>query len=134
MKIDLHCHTKKIKKGDPITRNVSSDVFSEKIQNADVKIVAITNHNAFDLQQYNELKDKVRENCDVWPGIELDAFGDQKKKDKPVKFHLIVVANPIEANSFKRVVDELLEGFDVNNDSKHITEICEAFKELDRYL
>ena len=107
MKIDLHCHTKKIKKGDPITRNVSSDVFSEKIQNADVKIVAITNHNAFDLQQYNELKDKVRENCDVWPGIELDAFGDQKKKDKPVKFHLIVVANPIEANSFKRVVDEL---------------------------
>ena len=131
MKIDLHCHTKKIKKGDPITRNVSSDVFSEKIQNADVKIVAITNHNAFDLQQYNELKDKVRENCDVWPGIELDAFGDQKKKDKPVKFHLIVVANPIEANSFKRVVDELLEGFDVNNDSKHITEICEAFKELD---
>lgn len=57
MKIDLHCHTKKIKKGDPITRNVSSDVFSEKIQNADVKIVAITNHNAFDLQQYNELKD-----------------------------------------------------------------------------
>lgn len=131
MKIDLHCHTKKIKKGDPITRNVSSDIFSEKIQNADVKIVAITNHNAFDLQQYNELKDKVRENCDVWPGIELDAFGDQKKKDKPVKFHLIVVANPIEVNRFKKVVDELLEGFDVNNDSKHITEICEAFKELD---
>lgn len=44
-----------------------------------MKIVVITNHNAFDLRQYNELKDKVRENCDVWPEIELDAFGDQKK-------------------------------------------------------
>lgn len=26
MKIDLHCHTKKIKKGDQITRNVLSDI------------------------------------------------------------------------------------------------------------
>lgn len=70
----------------------------------------------------------MRENCDVWLRIELDAFGDQKKQDKPVNFHLIVAANPIDANNFKRVVDELLEGFDVDNDSKHITEICEALK------
>lgn len=52
MKIDLHCHTKKIKKGDPVTRNVTAELFAEKIQNADVEIVAITNHNTFDLEQY----------------------------------------------------------------------------------
>jgi predicted metal-dependent phosphoesterase TrpH len=49
MKIDLHCHTKKVKKGDAATRNVTADLFRDKIELADVKIVAITNHNAFDL-------------------------------------------------------------------------------------
>ena len=131
MKIDLHCHTKKIKKGDPITRNVSPEMFAEKIQNADVSIVAITNHNDFDLAQYNVLKDTVHEYCNIWPGIELDAYGDQKKKDQPIKFHLIIVANPTESNQFKKAIDKLLKGFDVDNDSKHITEICKAFKHLD---
>ena len=131
MKIDLHCHTKKIKKGDPITRNVSADVFFEKIKNADVKIVAITNHNAFDIEQYQEFKDKVRDICDVWPGIELDAYGDQRKKDKPIKFHLIIVANPNEAEKFYNVMKRFLKDFDVNNDSKHIKDICRALKKLD---
>ena len=131
MKIDLHCHTKKVKKGDPETRNVSPDVFAQKVQNADVRIVAITNHNAFDLQQYCELREKVQEYCDVWPGIELDAYGDQKKKDKVIKFHLIVVANPTEKDRFKEAVDELLQDFDVDKDSKHITEICAVFNNLD---
>lgn len=131
MKIDLHCHTKKIKKGDPVTRDVTANVFAEKIQNADVKIAAITNHNAFDLVQYQEFKEKVHDFCDVWPGIELDAIGDQMKKNMPVKFHLILVANPAEAKNFKKSVDKLLKGFDVNNDSKHIKDICEAVKTLD---
>ncbi len=131
MKIDLHCHTKKIKKGDPVTRNVSSKVFAEKIQNADVKIVAITNHNAFDLKQYQEFKEKVCDYCDVWPGIELDAFGDQMKKGEHIKFHLIIVANPTIVKEFRNSLDKLLDGFDVNNDSKHISEICEAVKDLD---
>ena len=131
MRIDLHCHTKKIKKGDPITRNVTPEVFCEKIQNADVRIVAITNHNAFDLEQYNILKEKVRGFCDVWPGIELDANGDQKKKDTPIKFHLIIVANPLVAEQFKTVIDKMLEGFDVNNGSKHIRDICKSLRGLD---
>lgn len=131
MKIDLHCHTKKIKKGDPITRNVSADVFFEKIKNADVKIVAITNHNAFDIEQYQEFRDKVRDICDVWPGIELDAYGDQRKKDKPIKFHLIIVANPNEVERFNSVICELLKDFDVNNDSKHINDICMALSGID---
>lgn len=34
MKIDLHCHTKKTKSGDAITRNVSCEKFISQIQNA----------------------------------------------------------------------------------------------------
>lgn len=131
MKIDLHCHTKKIKNGDPDTRNVSIEVFAEKIRNADIKILAITNHNTFDFEQYQLFRKKVCDFCDVWPGIELDAFGDQKKNDKLVKFHLIVIANPSISKQFKDSIDKLLNGFDVNVDSKHIIDICDSLKDLD---
>ena len=59
LKIDLHCHTKQIKKGDGAGRNVSVELFCKKIIDADVKIVAITNHNAFDLEQYNCFKESI---------------------------------------------------------------------------
>ena len=52
MKIDLHCHTKKVKKGDASTRNVTSDKFFQKDDEAEVKIIDITNHNQFDYVQY----------------------------------------------------------------------------------
>ena len=52
MRVDLHCHTKSTKKGDGDGRNVTKDLFVQKVTDADVKIVAITNHNAFDIKQY----------------------------------------------------------------------------------
>ena len=51
MRVDLHCHTKSTKKGDGDGRNVTKDLFVQKVSDADVKIVAITNHNAFDIKQ-----------------------------------------------------------------------------------
>ena len=72
MKIDLHCHTKAIKNGDGLGRNVTPELFKEKIENADIKIVAITNHNAFDLDQYKKLSNIVSGSCQVWPGVEID--------------------------------------------------------------
>lgn len=47
MKIDLHCHTRKIKTGDASTRDVDCEKFVSQVQNAGVSIVAITNHNCF---------------------------------------------------------------------------------------
>ena len=105
MKIDLHCHTKQIKSGDGMGRNVTPDIFREKIMDADVKIVAITNHNAFDYGQYILLKDKVRDVCAVWPGVEIDIQGSDKRK-----FHLIVVANPDNAEGFASGVNRLFDG------------------------
>lgn len=49
MKIDLHTHTRKCKSGDAHTRDISPVDFCEKILATDVRIVAITNHNVFDL-------------------------------------------------------------------------------------
>jgi len=131
MKIDLHCHTKKIKKGDPPTRNASVEVFSEKVKNADVKIVAITNHNHFDYDQYILYRKAVNDYCDVWPGIEIDAYGDSMKKGRNIKFHLIIVANPDQAKKFDSTVQVFLNGIKPDLFEKHISDICDAFKELD---
>lgn len=48
MKIDLHCHTLKAKKGDGETRNIDAKQFRTIMNNNNVKIAAITNHNIFD--------------------------------------------------------------------------------------
>lgn len=66
MRIDLHCHTKKTKRGDAETRNVTTELFKEKILNSNIKIVGITNHNVFDIIQYKELKDSVIDFSQVW--------------------------------------------------------------------
>jgi len=104
MKIDLHCHTKAIKKGDGIGRNVTPDLFKSKIEDADIKIVAITNHNAFDINQYRALSSAVEGLCQVWPGVEIDVLEPESKR-----WHLIVVVNPKEVESFSANVNILFK-------------------------
>lgn len=124
MKIDLHCHTKKTKKGDGKNRNVTATLFREKIELADVKIVAITNHNAFDLTQYNELSNAVSDICQVWPGIELDVIGENN-------YHLIIVTKPESAEPFNEATAKLLAG-EVPDSSIHtIEDICETYNTFD---
>lgn len=107
MKIDLHCHTKSTKQGDGDGRNVSLELFKEKISNADVKIIAITNHNLFDLEQYNVFSNAVSDYCQVWPGIEIDVDG------KNNKYHLIIIANPDNVELFSKKVEQLFHGKDI---------------------
>jgi ABC-type cobalamin/Fe3+-siderophores transport system ATPase subunit len=121
MKIDLHCHTKATKKGDGEARNVTPDIFREKVANADVKIVAITNHNHFDINQYKALQFAVKDFCQVWPGVEIDIQGK-------TRWHLIVVANPENVRMFHSRVSEL---FSDRNIDKCALSIEEAYKALD---
>lgn len=60
MKIDIHTHTKKCKSGDAPTREVSAERFCETILSTEVRIVAITNHNVFDLSQYTDITKYLR--------------------------------------------------------------------------
>lgn len=123
MLIDLHCHTKKIKTGDAKTRNVDVSTFSEKIQKANVEIVAITNHNHFDYEQYKELKNSVKDYCKVWPGIEIDIDGREKRG------HLIVIANPNNVKEFDKVVCKMVGSEDPDN---CIFKLKEVYEELDK--
>lgn len=124
MKIDLHCHTKATKKGDGTGRNVTPALFREKIVNADVKIVAITNHNHFDIEQYKALRNEVKDVCQVWPGVEIDIQG-------LTKWHLIVVANPINELIFNAQVAGLFIGKDINKCALQIEEVYAALNGCD---
>ncbi len=126
MRIDLHCHTKATKKGDGNGRNVTPALFQKKISDADVRIVAITNHNAFDLQQYVELSEVVRDFCLVWPGVEIDVL-----EPDSTRWHLIVIVNPKEVDLFSRSVKRLFAGDDIDECTHSLNDIYRAFKKCD---
>jgi hypothetical protein len=57
-KIDIHLHTQKCKKGDGASRVIDAEKFIEKIQENNVGLCAITNHNKFDINEYNAISSK----------------------------------------------------------------------------
>ena len=89
MKIDIHVHTRKTKQGDAPTREITPEKFSKIVLSTDVKILAITNHNVFDLQQFNQMEVGLDGAVQIWPGIELDVIDDGKRS------HLIVIVSPV---------------------------------------
>ena len=104
MKIDIHCHTKKIRSGEPESRAVTKEVFLKSIQDAGVDIVAITNHDIFDKNQYDEFVEYVGSKFQIWPGIELDTLHSGNN------FHLILVGDPACAGVFDEKVKQLTNG------------------------
>lgn len=104
MKIDIHCHTKKIRSGEPESRAATKEVFSKSIQDAEVDIVAITNHDVFDKNQYDEFVEYVGSNFQIWPGIELDTSHNGNN------FHLILVGDPDDVDMFDEKVKQLTNG------------------------
>ena len=126
MKIDLHCHTKKVKTGDAYTRNVTEDKFFQKIIEAEVKIVAITNHNQFDYDQYKEFKKITEGYCDIWPGVELDIIGKTDQTGNGKRGHLIVIANPKNVELFNDQVQELINDEDVDKFQISVKKVYET--------
>ncbi|MBP4139162.1 hypothetical protein [Flavobacterium geliluteum] len=125
MKIDIHVHTRKVKSGDAETRNIAVDRFGEIIKNTDVRILAITNHNHFDLKQFEELRDEVADSCQIWPGIELDILENGKRA------HLLVIANPQNSTQFNDRANKILLGNSPDTFTISLKETVEAFEDLD---
>ena len=125
MKIDIHVHTRKIKTGDAPTRNIEAEKFIEIMKNTDVKIMAITNHNHFDITQYEVFREGVKDHCQLWPGIELDVFENDKRG------HLIVICNPINHEEFDKRVKALIAEKNVDTFTCSIKEMVDSFDDLD---
>jgi predicted ATPase len=125
MKIDIHVHTKKIKTGDAETRNITAEKLNEILRLTNVRILAITNHNHFDLEQYSEMSGKVKDVCQIWPGIELDIFENNKRA------HLLVIANPLNKIKFSERCETILKDKNVNTFNISIAETVKHFDDLD---
>lgn len=60
MLVDIHCHTMQTKSdGENDKRNVSKELFCEKVIKAKIKMLAITNHNLFNKAQFDEFKNAI---------------------------------------------------------------------------
>ncbi len=121
MKIDIHTHTKKCKSGDAPTREISPENFRKAILSTEVKIIAITNHNVFDLNQYKAIEASLGEEAQVWPGIELDIH------ESGLKGHLLVIVSPKQAKLFSETIDELTKDSSPDSFTATITEVLEKF-------
>lgn len=125
MKIDIHVHTRKVKSGDAPTRNIEKERFIEILSETDVNILAVTNHNHFDVKQYEEFREGVETHCQVWPGIELDILENGKRS------HLIVICNPKNYVDFDAAVKEILDGANPDTFTISLKETVEKFDTLD---
>ena len=124
MKIDLHCHTLATK-GEGQGRNVTPELFAEKIDAAQVDIVAVTNHNHFDLGQYETLCCAAEGIAQVWPGVELDV--ERWSGGKP--WHMVVITSPDSRVSFSESIKSLQNGQSPKDCSWPFETIWEAFKD-----
>lgn len=121
MKIDIHTHTKQCKSGDAPTRAISPEDFCKAILATDVRIVAITNHNVFDLAQYTEICVRLKNEAQIWPGIELDVFEER------LRGHLLVIVAPTLARDFSVAVGEFTKGSNPDSFTASIDEVIEKF-------
>ncbi|TGN13975.1 AAA family ATPase [Leptospira ilyithenensis] len=125
MKIDIHIHTKKTKRGDAHTREITPKKFCEIISNSDVGICAITNHNLFDIDQFNEILALRAEHLQIWPGVELDIIHENKRG------HLIVISNPKQVNTFNEILLNLINNESPDKFIIDISKIANAFNDID---
>lgn len=71
-KCDLHIHT--IATSSDSAFNFSLETLGNYVQKMQLDVIAVTNHNVFDITQYKEIKDRLADII-VLPGIEVDLEG-----------------------------------------------------------
>lgn len=125
MRIDIHTHTKKVKQGDSEHRNINVEKFTAIIKETDVKILAITNHNHFDLEQYTQFKTSVDGICQVWAGIEFDILEEERRA------HLITIVNPKNAQAFSEKVNQVIGATSADTFTISIEDVVSNFDSLD---
>ncbi len=124
MRIDLHCHTKRCKQGDGAEREVAPSDFAAIMQDAGVGIAGITNHNCFDLDQFNNLAEVSKDICQVWPGVEFDIASEERD------WHLILVCDPDLCEEFSSLVETVTQDMNPNQVMLDLEEVISTFDSL----
>jgi predicted ATPase len=125
LKIDIHTHTRKCKSGDAQTREISPEDFCDAILSTEVRVVAITNHNVFDLPQFEAIHARLGTDALVWPGVELDVCDDHGKG------HLLVITSPKLATQFSAAVTALTMGHTPDSFKVTIPDVLATFDAME---
>ncbi|HKZ03459.1 MAG TPA: hypothetical protein VJ180_14555, partial [Pyrinomonadaceae bacterium] len=99
--------------------------FCETILSTEVKVIAITNHNVFDLAQFETIQSRIGRDAQVWPGVELDVYDDVAKG------HLLVITSPTLAAKFSVAVDGLTKGSTPDSFKVRIPDVLATFDAME---
>ncbi len=120
-KVDLHIHTISTITDHPF--EFSEDKLLEYIEFAKLDCIAITNHNLFDLEQYNSIKTKI--SIPVFPGIEIDLEGG----------HLLLITDMNDdLHDFEDKCKLVKAEINTPNDSIDLIQFKSFFPNLNKYI
>lgn len=122
-RIDFHLHTVSAKKDHTFEFDIEKLV--EHVTKYNLDAIAITNHNLFEENNYNEIVSEFKNrkiDCKVFPGVELDALNS----------HLLIIVDPEE-------IPNLIYSLNIYNErnySRGITkeQLVEIFPNLSKYI
>ncbi|MEO6174033.1 MAG: histidinol-phosphatase [Flavobacterium circumlabens] len=121
-KIDLHTHT--ISTISDYAFDFDLSKVTEYVDKLKIDALAITNHNVFDMKQYNEIRNSLK--IPVFPGIEIDLEGG----------HLLLITDidEFEISNFDEKCKKVSEIIKTNTDTLTLTELNNIFPELNKYI
>lgn len=120
-KVDLHIHTISTITDHPF--EFSEEKLLEYIKFAKLDCIAITNHNLFDLEQYNSIKTKI--SIPVFPGIEIDLEGG----------HLLLITDMNDdLQDFEDKCKLVKAEINTPNDYISIIQFKQIFPNLSKYI
>lgn len=117
---DLHIHTKATICDPPFVFDMNSLI--SYVSDNNIDIIAITNHNEFDLVQYQAICEKV--SIPVLPGIEVSLES----------CHLLVLADPLSAADFSTKCEAVSRSIVLKEDQISFEEFSGIFSDLSKYL
>lgn len=119
-KIDLHIHTVSTFSDYPF--DFSLDHLNEYVTKLEIDCIAVTNHNLFDLTQFQLITDALA--IHVFPGIEIDLE----------KGHLLLIAENTELVDFASKCGQIQALVTRKEDWITVEKLKEVFPDLSRYL
>ena len=122
IKIDLHIHTKTSNLDSPF--DFSLTALKKYVIDSNLKCIAITNHNLFDKTQYNEIKSNLHENCEVFPGVEVNCEGG----------HLLLISSAENLDEFESKCANLQTIICDDHPFISYEELLSVFSDLKPYL
>lgn len=119
-KIDLHMHT--IPTISDAHFTFSLEKLSEYVSSAELDAIAITNHDMFDLNQFNQIAKEL--DCVVFPGIEINLD----------KGHILIISENENLDDFQIKTSAVSKKIKAVGDSITVDELVYIFGDLNQYL